>query len=228
MRTLAENNDYSWDSAETEKKSHEYKCTLSMECRLDDYVWPTALDPSPLYERCTSYERCGVPDIADISCQGDRHVAAGSDSDEAVDEEILQVQCWVPGKGLDAMVLSVYMEYFVDCTAVIGQSRSPDDDSKTGFAINAQAAMGIGELRDILEDSESWNEEMTGREYRKSPYSYLESDTWLRRWKAGPTIDHKCPAPRQRKTAAVSEPLVPARPTIPSYDCYQVYRYTYF
>ena len=161
-------------------------------------------------------------------CQDDKDPSTDSDSDEDVDEEILHVQCWVPGKGLDAMVLSVYLEYFIDCTAAIRQSSSSYDNSETGFAISAEAAMGIGDLRDILEDSESWVAEMTGREYRKNPYPYLESDTWLRRLEAGPTIDHKCPASRQRKTAAVSEPLIPARPTIPSYDCYQVYRYTYF
>lgn len=51
---LGANNDYSWDSAETEERNHEYKRTLSMKCCLDGYVWPTAHDPSPPVARATA------------------------------------------------------------------------------------------------------------------------------------------------------------------------------
>ena len=213
--------------AESETWDLKYEAKQSMIGWLDDYVAPATEEPPPLHEHTNGGARYPDPDAADTPIQDSLSKESDSDGESDDEEELMHIQCWVPGKRLEATVLAVYLEYFIDDSAPIRQSRSPHDDRKTGFAISAQAAMSIGELRDMLKDSESWNAEMTGREYRNDPYSYHESDTWWRRKQAGPTIHHRCPHPRQRKMTSVSEPLLSARSTASQHDRYQDSRYVY-
>ena len=127
---------------------------------------------------------------------GGRH-GNKSDSD---DDRIIHIQCWIPGEGIDLTVLALYLKEFIDDTATIRQSRSPQDRDKTGFTISAQATISVEGLKDLLRDSKLWAAETKSREYRSDPYPYTDSDTWIARKRSGPTPGHQNRAqPRRRK-----------------------------
>ena len=117
---------------------------------------------------------------------------------ESDHEKIIHIQCWIPGEGIDLTVLASYLKEYIDDTATIRQSRSPQDRDKIGFTISAQATISVEGLRDLIKDSKLWAAETKSREYRRDPYPYSDSDTWIARKRSGPTPGHQNRAQRQR------------------------------
>lgn len=57
---------------------------------------------------------------------GDRRPSRWQDEDsESEHEKIVHIQCWIPGEGIDLTVLASYLKEYIDDTATIRQSRSP-------------------------------------------------------------------------------------------------------
>lgn len=104
-----------------------------------------------------------------------------------VDSEARCIQGWLPGNDLDLTVLAAYLRTYIDDTATIRQSPSPQGSRMKGFIVSAKATVGVEQLEDIWKDSQSWAAETTTGGYWWKPYPYLDSDTWLNRSKTGPT-----------------------------------------
>jgi hypothetical protein len=52
--------------------------------------------------------------------------------------------------------------------------------------INAKATSSAEDSRDIIKDSKLWGAERKARKYHNDPYSYLKSNAWAARKRAGP------------------------------------------
>lgn len=122
---------------------------------------------------------------------------AKSSKSERSDKSMTHVQCWLPSEGIDLTVLASYLKEYIDDAATIKQSSNPSDASRRGFTISASATVDISGLRDLIRDSKLWAAEQKTSEYRRNPYSYMDSDTWHSRKRAGPTPGYKHQPPEQ-------------------------------
>jgi len=109
-----------------------------------------------------------------------------NESDES-DDELENIHFFVPGENITAAVLVEYISRYVDRTAKITSAQHPTDKTRTGFTITAKRSLNAVSLKDLMNDSRDWDLETQGREYRKNPYDYRESDTARRRAKKGPS-----------------------------------------
>lgn len=131
-----------------------------------------------------------------------------SESDTDGEDDFAHIQCWIPSKGLDLHALAAYLKEFIDDTAGIKSSNSPNDPTKPGYTITAKKTLNMAQVRDIIADSRAWDKERLGREYRKEPYGYYESDVWEDRKKSGASVSEG--TSRRRRRAAVSPPPQPS------------------
>ena len=153
----------------------------------------------PPYLATTSSARLNAARSERPSLTGDEGYADDSDGDDDLpDEGIAHIQCWIPGEDIDLTVLATYLKDHVDDTATIRQSRSPQARDKTGFTISARATISVAGLTDIIKDSKLWAVETNSREFRRDPYPYTDSDTYVARKRSGPTPGHQNRARRRR------------------------------
>ncbi|RMZ78324.1 hypothetical protein DV738_g3955, partial [Chaetothyriales sp. CBS 135597] len=97
------------------------------------------------------------------------------------------VYCFVPGEGIDVVVLATYLKRWIDGTATIEPSRHPRNRDVLGFNVGASSTLSREALKDLRDDSAKWQEEQNTRDFQRSPYDYVESDTFAERKKRGPT-----------------------------------------
>ena len=101
------------------------------------------------------------------------------------DDEIIQVQYWIPSAKVDLTVLQAYLGRFIDDAATMSPTPNPNDHEQIGYLIGAAKTLNFAQLQDIIGDSRSWKRERRSPEYRTGPYSLEESDAWTTRKKRG-------------------------------------------
>jgi hypothetical protein len=127
-----------------------------------------------------------------------------SESDTDGDDDLAHIQCWIPARDIDLQALAAYLKEYVDDTANIRPSNNPSDPNKQGYTITARKTLNVAQVRDIIDDSRGWERERAGREYRRDPYGYYESDVWEERKRKGATVSEG--TARRRRRAAASPP----------------------
>lgn len=134
-----------------------------------------------------------------------------SESDSDSDSGFAHIQCWIPSANVDLAALAAYLKEYIDDTATIQPSNSPNDASKPGYTITAKNTLNMAQVRDLIEDSRAWGKEKLTREYRKDPYGYHESDVWEKRKETGATVSEA--TSRRRRRRVVSPPPHPTTQT---------------
>ncbi|OAP60465.1 hypothetical protein AYL99_05467 [Fonsecaea erecta] len=109
-----------------------------------------------------------------------------NDTDDS-DVDLQPIHFFVPGENINATVLVDYITRWVDRTAKITSAQHPTDKTRTGFSVLAKRALNAVSIRDLINDSRDWYLEQQGRDYRRDPYDYRDSDTARRRAKKGPS-----------------------------------------
>lgn len=113
-------------------------------------------------------------------------------------DSLVHVECWLPAKRIDLIVLATYLEEFVDNSATLEVMPTLDDCRQPRFMIGTRSSMSVKHWRDVVDDTRAWKKERTSREYQEDPYSFAESDVWQHRKRLG--ADQNLSSPRHRGT----------------------------
>jgi hypothetical protein len=115
------------------------------------------------------------------------------------------IQCWIPSSNLDLVVLATYLKEYVDSTAIIKPSYNPQNRAQPGYTIDSKRTPSVAEVRDIIADSRSWETEKSGKEFRRNPYSFEESDVWDSRKSKGASAPATTTSSRRRRARSPTD-----------------------
>jgi hypothetical protein len=109
------------------------------------------------------------------------------------------IQCWIPSSNLDLVVLATYLKEYVDSTVIIKPAYNSQNQSQAGYTIEARRTPSVAEVKDIIADSRTWEKEKSGKEFRRNPYSFEESDVWDSRKSKGASAPATTTSSRRRR-----------------------------
>lgn len=104
------------------------------------------------------------------------------ESDSSSEDENLHFRA--PGERIDGDVLIMFVREFIGTKAEIRSSTHPTDRSREGRNICTKRFQIPEHMRALINDTKDWERERNSTNFKMSPYTYANSDTWQRRKRA--------------------------------------------